>query len=209
MNIPQINNIKFYNSFKSTISEKKDDTMQNEIQSLIQCTKDARDYEEASKILKNASIDEKINQVDPITYKSGDYVISEVLKKYADNYTGVLQKLTEKGISIAPKFVDSVDKGNFTILFTEIPGMNGQELVPYYQGEKMLAPEAKQDAYKDVQRLLKVGIVNNKMLRSTSSWFVTPESKKIIIPDWSSLSIVGDEERAPILNKFHNMLFKP
>ncbi len=196
-----------YNKFKVETNykdAKMQDDKKNVIDDLILFTKESRDHDEVVKILNNAVIDEKIKKVDPIIYKTGDYLIYNLLKQ---DYPQVLKKLTEKNISIAPVFVDSVDKDNYTIMFTKIPGMNGKDLIPYKEGKDSLSLNAKLEAYKDIQKLLKAGLVNHEMLRTTLSWYITPETKKIIIPNWESLGIIKDEERTPILNKFHSMLF--
>ena len=95
-----------------------------------------------------------------------------------------------------------------SILVTKISGTNGKDLIPLHQGYNLLDDEAKKSAYADVQKLIKMGVVNQDMLKGDSCWYITPDSKQLVIPDWHHLRPIDADEGKDILNSVHAVLFK-
>ena len=205
----------FNRSYSDNAQQYKDEklssnanTIPQNISSMIDFIQGSPSYENVERYIKNAIKAGELEEINPITYRSGDYIVRDILRHNGENYANTLKGLTEKNIRIAPQFVEVVHFDDETILFTKIDGTGGKDLIPIAQGYSMLSDEAKQDAYKDVQRLLKAGLVNNNMLRGDYAWYITPESKKLIIPDWKPLRPIDASEANNILNTVYHTLFR-
>lgn len=187
----------------------KGNEMSNQIHSLIESLNNSNNRNDMVKVFSDAVTNGQINKIDPITYRSGDYIIRDVLSYSGEAESKILKELTEKGISIAPKFVASVTKGDYTTIVTKIDGTDGEDLIPFSQGYNLLDETAKMKAFKDVRRLVQANLINQAIfMRGDSAIFITPKTKQIVIPSWNMLRPIENDEKQSILNDCRDILFK-
>lgn len=183
--------------------------MPDNIAKLIDSLKAANSYEDISKTLAKSVENGDIEQINPITYRSGDYIIQDILRYNGEAESKFLEALTKKGISIAPEYVDSINIEDYTILITKIEGMDGQDLVPFSQGYGLLDNSAKSAAFQDCKKLVQANLINQAIFtRGNGALFVIPKTKKVIIPSWNMLRPIEPHEKQSILNSCHDILFK-
>lgn len=183
--------------------------MSDKIKSLIDSLNNAEDRIEMAEIFADAVDSGEIEKIDPITYRSGDYIIRDVLTYVGQRESQFLKELTKKGISIAPQFVDSVTKGDYTTIVTKIDGMNGEDLIPFSQGYNLLDDAAKRRAFQDVKKLVQVNLINQAIFtRGNAAIYITPKTKQIVIPSWKMLRPIENDEKQSILNDCYNIFFK-
>lgn len=183
--------------------------MSNQIKSLIESLNNAENRSEMAQIFADAVERGEIEKLDPITYRSGNYIIRDVLTYAGEKESQFLKELTKKGISIAPQFVDSVTKGDYTTIVTRIDGMDGEDLIPFSQGYNLLDDAAKRKAFQDVKKLVQANLINQAIFtRGNAAICITPKTKQIVIPSWSMLRPIENNEKQSILNDCYNIFFK-
>lgn len=196
------------NAYKNTQEDMGQDSAKESIDILCSDLDNACDYKDAKIKLAMASENNIIERINETTYKNGDYVIRTFLKVSGENQATMLNKLTSQDISIAPKLIYSKNYGDYTIIITKIDGLSEGKLIPFNQGYNTIGDSAKTKAYKDTQKLLKLGYINQAMLNGNSAWYITPKSKKIVVLDWKNLRKVQDGEATSILNNIHQTIFR-
>lgn len=191
---------------KRTI-QKSEDVSEKNIGILSEALDGATDFRDAKRIIGIAAGNDYIEKINETTYKTGKYVLKTFLRVSGEGQAKSLEKLTKQNISIAPKLVYTRNYGDYTIIITQIDGLEEGGLVPFSQGYKLLSDGAKQDAYRDVQKVLKMGYVNQAMLYGDSNWYITPKSKKIMVVDWKPLRSVREGESIELLNDMYKTIF--
>ena len=209
-----INSINSYNGIyvnnkKSDESvNKKAEKMSKTNEILLASLQFAEDHNDVKAILKSAVKNNRIKQIGKLLYQADDYIYADLLKYYGAPQAQNLKKVAEKDIKLAPKFVDLIEKGNYSVLVTKIDGLNGKDLIPLSQGYSMLSDDAKKSAYADVQKLLGTGIVNQDMLRGDNAWYINPETKEIVVPFWDKIRPLDSNEAPQILEALYKTIFK-
>lgn len=193
---------------KNVGTSPKGNDMPEHIKALVDALKNAESREDMVKVFADAVENGDIEKLDPITYRSGDYFIQDKLSFRGESEGQILKELTKKNISIVPQYVDSVTKGDYTTLVTKIEGMNGEDLIPFSQGYNLLDTKAKSDAFQDVKKLVQANLINQAIFtRGNGALFVTPKTKKIVVPYWNMMRTIEPNEKQPILNEWHRILF--
>ena len=209
-----INSINSYNGIyvnnkKQGESEnKKAEKMSKTNEILLASIQLAEDHNDVKAILKSAVKNNRIKQIGTLLYQADDYIYADLLKFYGEPQANNLKKVAEKDIKIAPKFVDLIEKGNYSVLVTKIDGLNGKDLIPFSQGYNLLSEDAKKSAYADVQKLLGAGIINQDMLRGDNAWYINPETKEIVVPFWDKIRPTDANEAPQILDTLYKTIFK-
>ncbi len=209
-----INSINSYNGIyvnnkKQGESEnKKAEKMSKTNEILLASIQLAEDHNDVKAILKSAVKNNRIKQIGTLLYQADDYIYADLLKFYGEPQANNLKKVAEKDIKIAPKFVDLIEKGNYSVLVTKIDGLNGKDLIPFSQGYNLLSEDAKKSAYADVQKLLGAGIINQDMLRGDNAWYINPETKEIVVPFWDKIRPLDANEAPQILEALYKTIFK-
>ena len=146
--------------------------------------------------------------VNPTTFKINDVYAYLGFKDDANYYKELLTKLNKAKISIAPRFLKSItSKSGSSVTFVQIPGTSNGELQDYRKLYENVPIQNKKQAYLDVQKLLKLGIINNKIL-TRNAFEVVPIENKIVISDWGAVSSVSSNvDKANILNIARESLF--
>lgn len=193
---------------KNTNSFSKGTNMPNQIKALIDALTDAKNRDDMAKVFADSVENGTIKKLDPITYRSGDYFIRDLLKFNGEPESKFLDELTKKNIKIAPQLVGSVTNGNYTTIITKIDGLDGGDLIPFSQGYGLLDDSAKSAALKDLSKLVNANVINQAIFsRGHGALFVTPKSKQIVIPSWDMLRTIEPNEKQSILNECHKILF--
>ena len=72
----------------------------------------------------------------------------------------------------------------------------------------MLSDNAKKQAFQDIRRLLKSGLINED-LTNIKYLKITPDANhRIVSLDWENTQTLNEDERAPFLNEMHKLIFK-
>ena len=177
---------------------------------LIRILHRADRYSDIEKVLRNAVIDGMIMQrSDLISYICGDYIILDRLRYGTEQKIEILKALSKKMFRIFPQYVDSISIEDYCILITRIPGMNGKELIPIYKEYSLLSEEEKNCAYRDVQRLIENGLLSYQMIRGDYAWFLTPDTNRLVVPNWDLIQLSKNaEDCKKVLKNVHYVLFK-
>ena len=190
-------------------SHVKDVLMPEKILALIESLKESTNYEEMKALLEQAVSDKDITKINQTLYRSGDYYFLDSLRFRTDQESTVLKKLTEKNFSIAPKFVDVINKGDESILITKIEGTNGKDLIPFANGYHLLDNTTRNEALNDIKRLTQAGLINQSIFtRGGGSLFITPETKKIVITDWNMVRPIDASETKPLLDEAYEIIYR-
>ena len=209
-----INSINSYNGIyvnnkkPNESGNKKAEKMSETNEILLASLQVAENHDDVKAILKSAVKNNRIKQIGTLLYQADDYIYADLLKFYSDPQAQNLKKVAEKDIKIAPKFIDLVEKGNHSVLVTKIDGLNSKDLIPFKEGYKLLSDDSKKSAYKDIQKLLSMGIINQDMLRGDNAFFINPETKEIVVPFWDKLRPVDQNEAPQILDSLYKTIFK-
>ena len=207
----EINSINLYNKNGITAekAEKESGKMTEDNTILIAQLNAAKDYKDEELIMKSALKANKIKQISSLVYQSDDYFYADLLQFNSKVQAHNLKKLTEAQIGIAPKFIDYIEKGSYGMLVTQIKDLKEQhKLMPLSEGYSLLSDEEKHSAYKDVQKLLKMGIINQEMLRGDRAFYVNSANNKIIVPSWEQIRPIDNGEAESILSTIHSTLFR-
>lgn len=198
-----------YPNIKTDVKNTKGVNMPEDISSIVSSMKTADSYDAVHEILSKNVEEGKLEKLDIMTYRCGDYLISDILTFQADREGKFLKELTKRDFSIAPKFVDSVQFGDFTVLVTKIEGMDGEDLIPFSEGYNSLDDKAKSEAFKDIKKLVDLNLINQALfIRGNSSIYITPKTKQVVIPSWQMLRPIEQNEKKDILDTCRNILFK-
>ena len=156
-----------------------------------------------------SSINDELIKHSGTSYKYKDYYIDAMFSYYANSRINTLQKLNDANIHMAPELVALTKKDGTEYLFTRISGTENGELIPFEKGYHLLSDEAKRDAYRDIQKILKLGIDNVAMNRSTSVWFITPENPRVVVQHWNNIrSLDNYDNQQELLNMYYRKLFR-
>lgn len=204
------NNFNFYpTKFHSKDGiESECKSMPANISELMAKFQKASSRDEVIGILNEAVKNNEMEKIDDITFRCGNYIFQDLLKISGEPQSKILNELNKNNISIAPKLVGSFTFGNYTTLVTEIDGLEGEDLIPLNEGYNKLDDLSKKEAFNDVKKLLSAGVINQGMFtRGNANWFITPNSKKIIITDWKGLRPVDNKERQNLLSACYHTIF--
>src|SRR5574344_1088475 len=182
-------NISFEGAILDNTNKKMPTALDEIINKISKCARE----EDSDMLLDDISKNNKnFKQLSTNLYKYKDYYVEGLYKRDANKRCDILKKLQDANINIAPKLVNKAEKQSTMYLISNVPGTENGDLIPYQDGYKLLSDKAKKSAYKDVQKMLKLGINNNAMSRGTSSWFVTPQNSRVVIMDWDNIRPLND-----------------
>ena len=190
--------------FKYKISQKgTSGIVQNDMLSLpekltkflsdVEKTTDYNSYWETINRFLEENPNAKINENKEI--KFGEYIIKPSMDIDAEYDKSVLSGLKKKGISMAPEFLTCANnKEGFAVSVLKIDGTKNCNLIDYHKGYSLLTDESKQEAYKDLKKLLKLGIVN-KAIFNGNALKINPDTKKIICTNWQDLCPIEEYDK--------------
>ena len=181
----------------------------NHIKKYENLIKGANDYDSFYRVFNDLS-EQKIGSfVNDTTYKINDIYIFLGLKNDADYYKELLTKLNNEKISFAPKYISSVkSKSGFSATFTQIKGTDNANLKDFNKVYSCVPIQKKEKAYNDIKKLLKMGIMNNRIILH-NAFEVIPNSYDIVISDWDSVFYIPSKNDAlEYLNIARETLFR-
>lgn len=143
-----------------------------------------------------------------VLFKHGDYSIQNLLKSYGLPYAENMKRLSKLKLGITPSHVKTIVKDNEVYVVSKIPGSTSGNLIPFNEAYPAIPRESLLAAYKDLQKVTKAGLVDDKILSSTKYWYVTPDDKRVVMPSWESTRQLHSNEGKTVLEQFYKMLFK-
>jgi hypothetical protein len=141
-------------------------------------------------------------------FKHGDYSIQNLLKSYGLPYAENMKRLSKLKLGITPSHVKTIVKDNEVYVVSKIPGSTSGNLIPFNVAYPAIPRESLLAAYKDLQKVTKAGLVDDKILSSTKYWYVTPDDKRVVMPSWEATRQLHSNEGKTVLEQFYKMLFK-
>lgn len=178
------------------------------VNNLASKLEEAQDGIGAVEILLKAAKDGEIEQLSGNNFKSGNYYILNLFKFDAVPFAANMKMISDLNLGIAPEQITVIQKDNEYFIVSKIEGCESGNLIPFQQVKTKLSKENKLAAYKDLQKLTRAGIADAKVLRSTVSWYVTPDNNRVVIPVWESLYPLNSNlERNQAMEKYYKMLF--
>ncbi|MBS4760859.1 MAG: hypothetical protein KHX03_09205 [Clostridium sp.] len=212
--------LKFYTllpSFKAHVSEEKEQMLPKDIANILENIKNADSYQKYwdiidSELAKNP----KFEKLDDETFKKGEYYIKTSTNFDSEYDKTILNALKEKGISIAPEFIETASsKEGFSLTVLKIKGTKSGDLIDYTKAQHLLSDKEKQEVYTQLQKLTKLGIVNVDILEGNSLKITPDKPHRVISESWRNLCPVEEyttdslqKPRLIILEKIHSKLFK-
>ncbi|MBE5804348.1 MAG: hypothetical protein E7316_07545 [Clostridiales bacterium] len=168
----------------------------------------ASGYEEMHQLLAEGVFEEELTKIDTITYSCGDYIIEDVLSLPVKEKITVLKRLNEKHLRIFPEYIDSQVFGDFCILIIRIDGTNGEAMIPFRQGYQLLSEEARMEAYKDIERLVRAKLFVRSILSARyNPLLITPVTHRLVLGNWMFVEIIKAEEVEDILDDVYRLIF--
>lgn len=212
--------LKFYTllpSFKAHVSEEKEQALPKDIAQLLNNVKNSGSYQEYWDFIdKHIANNPDFEKIDDETFKKGEYYIKTSTNFDSDYDKTILNALKDKGISIAPEFIDTASsKEGFSLNVLKIKGTKSGDLIDYTKGQHLLSDKEKQEVYTQLQKLTKLGIVNVDILEGNSLKITPDNPHRVIAENWRNLCPVEEyttdspqKPRLIILEKIHSKLFK-
>lgn len=186
-----------------------DFTSSDYMQRLEEIIVSAQDYDSFYDIFDNLKEQNLGNYVNATTFKLNDVYIYLGFNKDADYYKNLFTRLNDAQVSLAPKFIKTIEsEGGFSATFTQIEDTSNDSLKDFYKLYKCISQQDKQNAYSDIQKLLKLGLMNNKIL-TRNAFEITPNTHRIVISDWDSvMHVSSNEDKLKFLNIARETLFR-
>lgn len=169
--------------------------------------KQSQGSDKAIQMLKTAVVDGVLEQKNGVLFKHKDYTIQCMLKYYADSYLRNAKFIDSLNLSTAPEIIDVFEKDEVVFILSKLNGTTEGDLIPYQQAKSKVSKEDKMAAFKDLQKLVKSGHIDNNIAEGRL-WFVTPDDNKIMFPSWEAVRPLDKNEGDKILNECYNRLFK-
>ena len=179
------------------------------IPKLEELIESAQDYDSFYDIFENLEKQKIGTFVNSTIFKLNDIFIYLGFEKDANYYKDLFTKLSSSQLSLSPKFLKSVNsESGLSATFTQIPGTYNSELKDFYKFYDSLSLHNKEKAYSDIQQLLKMDLINNKIL-TRNAFAINPKTNDIVIYDWDSMShISSQEDKLKFLNIARETLFR-
>lgn len=149
---------------------------------------------------------ENLKEITPVLFKYQNFIIQIFHKLYGEPYLKKLRMLDKNDVNIAPKLINFVYKENSIYLISHISGSKTGDLIPIENGYQMLSQTRKERAFKDLKKLINLGYFNQKAL-GKSEWYITPDNKALVIPDWTELKAIRKDEEEKTLKNLQSILF--
>ena len=169
---------------------------------------EAKDYDSFYDIFDNLEKQQVGKFVEATIFKIKDMYIYLEFDKDADYYKNLFTKLNDANISLAPQYLKSINsKSGFSATITKIAGTDTENLRNFYKSYDTLTKQNKESAYTDIQKLLKLGLMNNKVL-SRNAFEVTANGR-IVIPNWDGVAHIStNQDKMNVLNVARETLFQ-
>ena len=198
-------------NFSQKASENKNimnsDKQQNEhFSDIVGKLKEAPTYKEANKALFDAVNSGKMAVKNSVLFKCDDYTVQTMFKRFAEGYIRNQKRISDLNLSIAPKYIDTIEKGNDVYIISQVPGTKTGDLIPFYQAKSLVSKEDLQQAFLDLKTLTKKGITDQNVLNGRMI-FVTPDDHKVMIPSWETLRPVQNGEAPKVIEQYQKILF--
>lgn len=164
---------------------------------------------EINRILSDAEEAGQIEKLNPILYRCGSCFIYDKLRVAAERQVPVLKALNEKGFTIFPEVIKAVTYADWCIVFLNIEGMNGKDLIPFEMMRGEVDLSSRRAVYRELERLCEADLWIPWPSRGPWGWCVTADSCRIIAPlRGTAVDIVEDPaEKENILSDYRNYLF--
>lgn len=202
----QIHN-QIYSSKGNLGMSKLDDASASFIKVFASDLLNSKNSEEALKLLDDHVASGQIEQKNGVLYKSGVYHIQNLFRFDGVPYKNTLSQLNKLNTSIVPELVKTVEKDDDIFIITCIKGTTSGDLIPFSEMRGKIPKENLIEAYRELQKITKAGIVDNSVLRSASAWFVTPDDNKIVIPEWGQVRPLQPNEGKEVMEQYYSILF--
>ena len=176
---------------------------------IIKRIKSTPDVDSITKIIMAKIRGRELEQVSGNFYKYKDFHILELFKHDGITYSEKLKKLDKLNLNITQKYIETIDKDGSVYIVTQIPGTEKDNLTPIWKfGKQNISKENKLEAFHDLQKLTKAGLVDDNVLHSEKYWYVNSDNK-IVIPVFERLRPITSEDNIQeIMGKYYNILFK-
>lgn len=183
---------------------KYDDFMQNIVDKI---RKD--DFATLRESIINMIKEGELEQVSGNFYKYKDFHILELFKKDGIDYSNKLKTIDKLNLGITQKYIETIERDGSVFIITQIPGTEKGNLIPLWKrGAQSISKENRLEAFHDLQKLTKAGLVDDKVAYSNERWYVNSDNK-IIIPNFEYLRPINKtESQKEIVEKYYNILFK-
>lgn len=206
---PIINNISFTSRIpKGRIMTPKTYTEDGFINDVITKIQGFETADEATSFLIDSAENGNFTIQEGVLFKHGDYTIQNLLKSYGLPYAENMKRLSKLKLSITPEHMKTIVKNNEVYIVSRIPGTSSGDLIPFNEAYQTIPREGLLAAYKDLQKVTKAGLVDDKILSSTKYWYVTPDDKRVVMPSWESTRQLHSNESKNVLGQFYSMLFR-
>ncbi len=202
----RLQNLSLFNPGVKSMSSVSSSSVNPYISDVIDNLKKCQKAKEACKILEDAANNGDFSVKSGVLFKHEDYTIQNMLKIYGESYKRALETVGKLGLSITPIHIETIEKENEMFIVSHLPGTKSGELIPYSEAKNKVSKEDKLAAFKDLQKLTQEGLVDNEVLNG-KYWFVTPDTHKIMLPEWSSLRRLQPGENKAVLEQYYNILF--
>lgn len=184
-----------------------------EILVLLEKVKNAESYQQYWDILQKYAALPDVTAISNDTLKNKSFYIKFAAGVDIDYLKTILQGLEKKQICIAPKFVASaLSKEGFGIAVLKIDGTNSGELIPLSQGYHLLEQKSKKSAYSDINKIIKLGIANAKILDKSGLKITPDKPHRLVCENWQNLYPINNYSKSEIneiIKKLHNIIFNP
>ena len=212
MKFPKINkimNTKIQNKNNQVVQNVEQATGLNHIPKIEELVLSAHDYNSFFDVFENLEKQEIGSFVNPTVFKLNDIYVYLGFDRDADYYKNLFTELNNAQVSLAPKFIKSVTSdAGFSATFTQIGDTYSENLKDFNKFYNSVSKEEKENAYANIQKLLKLGIINNKIL-ARNAFEVTPNTHKIVVSDWDSVSHVSNkDDKLQFLNVARETIFR-
>jgi hypothetical protein len=169
--------------------------VENSLSKFLDEIMDSDSYEKFQNAIKKLLVtDKNAKYVDVNLIKSGDYFFKIDLARDSKNTGLILKALKEKGISIIPEYIKTVEnKDGFGLTVMKIDGAKNGDLLSYDKNHHLLTIEAKDKAYNDIKYLMNIGIINPEIFEKPNQLKIVPGiPHKIVCENWSCLKTLDD-----------------
>ena len=169
----------------------------------------APDYSSFYKVFNDLVEKDLGKFINPKLFKTDDIFVYIGLKNDANYYKNLFKQLNDAQISFVPKYIGSAksDSG-FSASFAQIADTENADLKDFNKFYNCLSQGEKQNAYAGVQKLLKLGLMNSKIV-TREAFAITPNENKIVVPDWEAVFFAATPEcKADYLKIARETLFR-
>lgn len=205
--VKEFSNFSFIKSYLSNFRIGSFNATDAEISEIIHKIKISSNHREALNFLFAKVKKGELEMKNGVLFKKGEYTIQNLFKNNGIEYERNIKKLNSLSLDIVPKHIASITKDNDMFIISKINGTKTGDIIPYIYRKERVSRENKILAYKDMQKLTRAGLIDNKISNSAENWYVTPDNDRIIIPSFEALRPLDVGENRKALANYHRIIF--